>query len=576
MDQVPVSRLETKLLLLSELHESPLNPRKHYDQKSLQELADNIAKVGILSPLLVRPAKPSNRLAVDGYEIGAGHRRYRAARLAKLTEVPVIVRPMDDAAFLELLCIENLQREDLHPMDEAQGFRTLMEKAGYDVDAVAAKVGKSKSYIYQRLKLADLIDPAKKAFLEEQITAGHAILIARLQPKDQADALKYCEGNKWNGPASVRDLSQHIQRDIHLDLSGAPWKKDDATLVPAAGPCTTCPKRTGFSPDLFPDITKKDICTDRACFQAKGERFLAKKLEAAATAGEPLIRISTDYGYHREQRGDGVLRADRYREAKPGSCAHATKALVVEGRDLGQTKTICAEHSCKTHRGYYSTGRDESWRKKQATEEQRRRREADRRRRILVALRAQAVARLDREDLNLIALAFANDIWADYRKQIVALEGWEAKKQKGAYGNEATRTFAARIPAMKDSELSRLLLTMALIKCVDAHEYDPDKSQKANTLLTTARRHGVDIAAIDKQWKAEETGRARKAKARQKKAKVKSDGKADPSVIKLEDICKLHGVKATTKEPKARKAGKPVSQQTGEAEDQKTVHTSAL
>ena len=128
---------------------------------------------------------------------------------------------------------------------------------------------------------------------------------------------------------------------------------------------------------------------------------------------------------------------------------------------------------------------------------------------------------------------------------------------------------------MKDSELSRLLLTMALIKCVDAHEYDPDKSQKANTLLTTAKRHGVDVAAIDKQWKAEETERARKVKARDKKAKAKSDGKADPTTIKLEDICKLHGGKAPTKKPKPRRPEKPASRQTGKPANQKTVHTSA-
>jgi ParB/RepB/Spo0J family partition protein len=142
-------------IALTELHESPWNPRRHFPQKSLEELAESIRKVDVLSPLLVCPRD------AGGYEMAAGHRRLRAAKLAKLAEVPCVVRPMPDQEFLEILTIENLQREDVHPLDEGEGYRTLMAQTGWLADEVAAKVGKSKSYVYQRLKLAELIEPAK-------------------------------------------------------------------------------------------------------------------------------------------------------------------------------------------------------------------------------------------------------------------------------------------------------------------------------------------------------------------------------------------------------------------------------
>lgn len=167
---------------LTRLHESPLNPRKYFDPVKLAELTESVKAKGIITPLIVRPN-------ASGFEIGAGHRRYKAATAAGLADAPCIVRPMDDAAFIEVLVIENEQRHDLGPLEEAEGYRLLMTKAGYTVDKIAERVGMSVKYVYDRVKLLQLIPEAQQLVRDEKITAGHAILLARLKPEQQKKAI---------------------------------------------------------------------------------------------------------------------------------------------------------------------------------------------------------------------------------------------------------------------------------------------------------------------------------------------------------------------------------------------------
>ena len=176
---VPVERLQ----------ESPLNPRQRYDQKKIEGLAESIKSVGVLQPLVVRSNGP-------GHEVIAGSRRYRAASLASLTEVPVIVRELTDAEALEIMVIENNQREDVNALEEAEGYKRLIEHK-YNLEVLAAKIGRSTKYIYDRLKLLQLIPQAKKLLLEDKITAGHAILLARLKPEEQKRALAPDNNDLW-------------------------------------------------------------------------------------------------------------------------------------------------------------------------------------------------------------------------------------------------------------------------------------------------------------------------------------------------------------------------------------------
>ena len=152
---------------------------------SFEELAESIRTQGVLSPLLVRP------VTEQSFEIVAGARRYRAAQLAESATVPVRIVNLTDAEALEAQLIENLQRRDVHPLEEAQGFRALLnlEEPKYSVEQIAAKTGKAPAYVAQRIRLTELVASVVEAFYAEEIGVGHALLLAKLQPDQQEKAL---------------------------------------------------------------------------------------------------------------------------------------------------------------------------------------------------------------------------------------------------------------------------------------------------------------------------------------------------------------------------------------------------
>lgn len=155
-------------LPLSSLQAGKYQPRRQFDDEVLHELADSIEKNGILQPLVVRPLDSTH------YEIIAGERRFRAAKLAKLTEVPVIIRDVSDIQALELALVENIQRADLNPIEEAAGYQRLIEEFKYTQEKLAAVVGKSRSHVANLLRLLDLPPAIKKLVTDGKLTMGHA------------------------------------------------------------------------------------------------------------------------------------------------------------------------------------------------------------------------------------------------------------------------------------------------------------------------------------------------------------------------------------------------------------------
>jgi ParB family chromosome partitioning protein len=152
------------------VHPGKFQPRKRFDQEAIQALVESVRDRGILQPLLVRrhPDAPSD------YEIIAGERRWRAAQLAGLHEVPVVVRELTDREALEIALIENIQRQDLTPLEEAEGYRRLMEEFGYTQETLGQSVGKSRSHVANMLRLLALPEPIKALVTEGQLSAGHA------------------------------------------------------------------------------------------------------------------------------------------------------------------------------------------------------------------------------------------------------------------------------------------------------------------------------------------------------------------------------------------------------------------
>ena len=189
-------------LPISQVESCSSQPRKHFDEASLAELADSIREHGIIQPLTVR------KLASGYYQIIAGERRWRAARLAGLQEVPVIVMEADDRKAAELAMIENLQREDLIPIEEAAGFQSLMETYHMTQEEAASRVGKSRSAVANALRLLSLTPPVAKLVEEGKLSAGHARALLPLSPALQENAA----GAVISGGLSVRQTEALAKR----------------------------------------------------------------------------------------------------------------------------------------------------------------------------------------------------------------------------------------------------------------------------------------------------------------------------------------------------------------------------
>ena len=170
---------------ISEIEPNRSQPRKDFDEAALSELADSISKHGLLQPILVRP------LTLGGYEIVAGERRYRASRMAGLTEVPVIIRELSESETMELALIENLQREDLTPLEEALGYEVLINEHGFTQEEVAETVGKSRPAVANALRLLKLPESIADYLKEDKITAGHARALLTLPTEEIM--LQVCE-----------------------------------------------------------------------------------------------------------------------------------------------------------------------------------------------------------------------------------------------------------------------------------------------------------------------------------------------------------------------------------------------
>ena len=189
-------------LPISQVETCSSQPRKRFDDESLQELADSISQHGIIQPLTVR------KLSSGYYQIIAGERRWRAARLAGLQEVPVIVIEADDREAAELAMIENLQREDLNPIEEAAGFQSLMETYHMTQEEAASRVGKSRSAVANALRLLSLTPPVAKLVEEGKLSAGHARALLPLSPALQENAA----GAVISGGLSVRQTEALAKR----------------------------------------------------------------------------------------------------------------------------------------------------------------------------------------------------------------------------------------------------------------------------------------------------------------------------------------------------------------------------
>jgi ParB family chromosome partitioning protein len=444
---------------IAELVESSTNPRKVFDQSFLEELAQSIRNRGILSPLLVRPI--NNHL-----EIVTGAQRYRAAKLAGLEVAPIRLQALSDLEAQEVQQIENVQRKDVHPFEEAQGFRALLafEGAKYTIENIGARIGKRPEYVAERLKLLDLSEPIANAFVAGHIGLGHALLIAKLAADVQEKALTHCFDGYYASNDTDRSLvpvtrlQAWIEQNVYLSLKSVPFSKEDETLVPEAGSCANCPKRTGFNTLLFSEV-REDSCADADCFNRKLDAHLALRVLKIPN----LVQISENYNATGETP---ILPRRNYvevvtRKGKKGGdarpeeklCAHLTPAIHTDGMSKGRLFKICADPNCKIHFG-----------DRQHEEKQRLQWKAEK----------TAANRKAKE-----TLAFRHRLLADV-----------LKRAKPQFGTEELRMVAQFVLQSLSHELAcRLAKRHGLQNPKDAHDWQV--AEKARTLYKKADAAGL-------------------------------------------------------------------------------------
>jgi len=505
----PVNRNTDRVLVeeipLDQIRPPKTNPRRRMDLAALAELAANIRVRGVLQPILVRPFDST------GYEIVCGERRWRASKEAGRETIPARVMNLSDAEALELAVIENVQREGVHELDEALGYKALMlqDPALYTVDTIAAKLGRSPKYVYGRLKLAELTPNLQKAFYEGKLTAGHAMEIARLQPKDQELALTECfPGHRTTAailkdkdprPISVRDLRSWIEREIHLSLAQAPFDVNDPNLVLAAGPCTTCPKRSGSNPLHFADsIRRPDVCTDRECFKKKKDTLVELRIKELNQAGEKPVKVSDSHLFYGQKPLPGVIYRPDYHDAQAGDCPDTVAAVVVEGNRAGTKLRVCTNSKCKTHAAH-SVGlspEEKAERKKQAAEL---RMQQEFRKRLLQEVYRRVPGQLSRHELSLVALRFFELSGHDSQHRIVKFFTWEVAKAKSSNGGyvDYPKLASAKLDGMTTAEIGRFLVVCALASDLYSPTYLPSATLPKNSRLATeAARHKVNAAKL--------------------------------------------------------------------------------
>lgn len=290
-----------------------MNPRKHFDEKGIEELADSIFNNGMIQPITVRPHPSLDK----EYEIVCGERRYRAKvkildRAQQADLINCIIKEMTDEVAMDMIIAENLQREDISPMEEAAGFLTLMKVRHIDAKEIAAKVGKSPGYVAQRLKLNDLNNDWQKFLHEGHLSIKDALTVSSLPDQAQVDMFK----NEVNGSHWVKgemyEIGEYNLRKYQSRLENPPFDPDNPTLIKGVGACSGCKFNSAFDGLLFPELANDPVCRNPACFQNKCDASFNSRL-TIALEDPGIVFITGEYSPSKQTSalmktiGSGVL-----------------------------------------------------------------------------------------------------------------------------------------------------------------------------------------------------------------------------------------------------------------------------
>lgn len=506
--------LAVRPLLLSDLHAAPWNARRSFDEASLAELKASIEQHGILVPLIVRP--DGNKA---GYEIVAGHRRFMAAGLAKLAAVPADVRELSDEEAREIGMVDNLQREDLTALDEAEGYQQIFALAGeagrrLTPAALAAKIGKPEGYVRLRLRLLTLDEAARSALREGRIVLGHAIELARLEAAAQKEVVSWLLTDRFGGRPrredqipGVRELKRHILDEVLLELREAPFDTKDAQLVPAAGSCVDCPKRTGNAKLLFADVRDKDICTDPVCFRAKVARLVDVTVAALTAKGEKAVRISDDYSRDKDTPKEALVSSQcillRYSANREKPCPARAMGVYVDGCDRGKTEPVCTDRKCKVHTQTYSSSGSATPQDAQRRAKARQEKECRMRIARAIVEKTEGLTLAVEAAIRSLASRLFDRSHYQGSQAVSEMLGWPKDTL-----NHSGRDREARLAKLKVGRLVAVALLASASGELSVSEYAMGKPEE---LEKAAERYAVDVARIRKEVAAEFAAKKQKA-----------------------------------------------------------------
>ncbi len=571
----PPDAVAVASLRLAEIAPSLTNPRKHFDAAYLAELAATIKQHGVIQPITVRPISVDGLLAYNKtrkpdadmprYEIVVGECRYRSAALAGLTDIPAFWRELDDKQVLEIQVIENLQRRDVHPLEEAVGYDQLMKKHAYQVEQIADKIGKSVAYIYARIKLLACGPKAMAAFYAGELDASRALLIARIPTQLQDKALEELLHGRYGNsePMSYRTAKEHVQKHYMLLLKDAPFPRDAIDLVPKCGACGPCPKRTGNQRDLFSDVKSADVCTDPPCYQAKATAHAQRQRDEAKAAGQQIIsgkeaeKIAPHGIQHNLNNGFVNLDDHNWRDPKNrtwreiiGKKDAPAPILLVDPGDKSKHAEVLPMSTIAEHlkaKGVNMPGTQPRQVKTPAE------RLAAKRAKLKViysgklfdAIRSELTLAFDKPDrvitpneLRIIARCLYDTMHHNTRTRVAEL--WlGAPKKDGQWAQ--VQEFSKNIGKMSVPEVSRLLIELPLIT-------ESISIGEPEDMLVVAENLSLDAKAIELEVFAE-----LKAKEKPKPPANKATKKPTPATVKTAPdappAAQAHGIGALEKTP---------------------------
>ncbi len=543
---------------LASIRLSKHNPRKSFDPTRLAELADDIKRRGVQEPALLRPIAGSE----GTFEIVFGERRFRASEKAEQETLPAVVREMSDDEAYELRIIENLQREDLHPLDEADAFHRLYRKAfkekkSHDesLTLVSAQVAKAPEMIAQRMKLRDLTEDAKEAFRKGKMLLGHAFHLARLREDEQKKTLQWMlsrgqEVQTTKGWRRVHlmpgipELKLWIQQHVFLDLTRAPFDTADKTLNPKMGACTDCQFRTGNQPKLFGDVREGSTCTVRECWLGKRNASLvnlagsiAKELGVKSVlkvgigysgSNESKVPVDAYVDYNSEARI--VKKGNECKDTKPGVITWIRQANEGGGMKVGDSVAVCTKaQDCAVHNKIDSRPP----RPRKSFEQMADTRIANLRHDYPQKVRAALIRAViegalkesrkltpaDKIKFELIADQMHSDLYFDRHRDLCKLLGVDPAKNKPG----DTKDWRGASSAIFDGNPFAMTIAMTLMHRYHLGFASGDLDDPLKPLMTVYK---IDAKAIAKTIKAEVDAKIASIETTLKKRKVKANAKA--------------------------------------------------